>query len=465
MKKIKIILIILIYIGLMFINTKVLAANTKGTTKNDTTRIREEASTDSNTVTLVPNGKEVEITATEGEWYKVSYTDEGLTYVGYIRKDMLTVEGEAQETETTSNKEDVVEQKNTEENKQDENSEKSSSKIQIRILPLINSQTIAEINNSQKITVTETIGNWSYIETSKKSGWVMTRQIENIEQEEEQTTNTENETSVEENQNNEEKEEETKKEETQETKIKYVSTETLNLREEAKTDAPIVQQLALNTIVTVIEEVDDTWSKVQVGGNTGYIASKYLSDKKTEVTSRGATEAREDKNKTEETEQKEEEAKSATKTENNNTQKEENKTETKKETATSKKSSGVTGADIVSYAKKYVGYNYVSGGASPSTGFDCSGLTYYIYKQNGYTISRTSGAQASNGKKVSKSNLKAGDLVIFNNSSNTSVGHVGIYIGGNQFIHAANSRKGVITTSLSDSYYSKRFVSGRRIIN
>ena len=463
MKKIKIILIILIYIGLMFINTKVLAANTKGTTKNDTTRIREEASTDSNTVTLVPNGKEVEITATEGEWYKVSYTDEGLTYVGYIRKDMLTVEGEAQETETTSNKEDVVEQKNTEENKQDENSEKSSSKIQIRILPLINSQTIAEINNSQKITVTETIGNWSYIETSKKSGWVMTRQIENIEQEEEQTTNTENETSVEENQNNEEKEEETKKEETQETKTKYVSTETLNLREEAKTDAPIVQQLALNTIVTVIEEVDDTWSKVQVGGNTGYIASKYLSDKKTEVTARGTTETREDK--TEEAEKKEEISKSENKTADNNNKKEENKTETKKETTTSKKSSGVTGSDIVAFAKKYVGYNYVSGGASPSTGFDCSGLVYYVYTQNGYTISRTSREQASDGKKVSKSNLKPGDILLFNNFANTSIGHAGIYIGGNQFIHAPNAKKGVVITSLSNSYYAERFVTGRRIIN
>ena len=56
-------------------------------------------------------------------------------------------------------------------------------------------------------------------------------------------------------------------------------------------------------------------------------------------------------------------------------------------------------------------------------------------------------------------------MVIFNNSSNTAIGHVGIYIGGNTFIHAANSSKGVITTSLSDSYYSARFVTARRIIN
>ena len=55
--------------------------------------------------------------------------------------------------------------------------------------------------------------------------------------------------------------------------------------------------------------------------------------------------------------------------------------------------------------------------------------------------------------------------MIFNNKSNSSVGHVGIYIGGNTFIHAGSSRTGVITTSLSDSYYSKRYVTARRIIN
>ena len=119
----------------------------------------------------------------------------------------------------------------------------------------------------------------------------------------------------------------------------------------------------------------------------------------------------------------------------------------------------------VEYAKKYLGYKYVSGGSSPETGFDCSGFTSYVYKHFGISISRTSGAQASNGTAVSKSNLQAGDLVIFNNKSNSSVGHVGIYIGGNTFIHAGNSGTGVITTSLSDSYYSARYVTGRRIIN
>ena len=66
-----------------------------------------------------------------------------------------------------------------------------------------------------------------------------------------------------------------------------------------------------------------------------------------------------------------------------------------------------------------MGYKYVSGGSSPSTGFDCSGFTSYVYKQCGISISRSSSAQASNGTAVSKSNLQPGVLVIFNNRANT----------------------------------------------
>ena len=110
------------------------------------------------------------------------------------------------------------------------------------------------------------------------------------------------------------------------------------------------------------------------------------------------------------------------------------------------------------FAKKYLGYKYVAGGSSPSTGFDCSGFTQYVYKQCGVSLNRTSDAQASNGTAVSKSNLQPGDLVIF-------TGHVGIYIGNNKFIHAANPSKGVITTSLSDSYYTKTYKTARRIFN
>ena len=132
-----------------------------------------------------------------------------------------------------------------------------------------------------------------------------------------------------------------------------------------------------------------------------------------------------------------------------------NKTSTTK-TTTSSSSSKVTGADIVAYAKKFLGCKYVYGATGPTT-FDCSGFTQYVYKHFGYTLSRTSTDQRKNGKKVKKSDLQPGDIVCFS-------GHVGIYIGGNQFIHAANSKKGIIITSLSDSYYVKNYITARRIL-
>ena len=127
-------------------------------------------------------------------------------------------------------------------------------------------------------------------------------------------------------------------------------------------------------------------------------------------------------------------------------------------------SSGTTGKEVVEYAKQYLGYKYVSGGASPSTGFDCSGFTSYVYNHFGITLNRSSKDQIKNGVAVDRSNLQPGDIVVFNNSANTAIGHVGIYIGGDNFIHAANPSEGVRITSLSSSYYKIRYVGARRVI-
>ena len=125
---------------------------------------------------------------------------------------------------------------------------------------------------------------------------------------------------------------------------------------------------------------------------------------------------------------------------------------------------GTTGTAVVEYAKQYLGYKYVSGGTSPSTGFDCSGFTTYVYKHFGISLNRSSKDQIKNGVAVERSNLQPGDIVVFNNSANTAIGHVGIYIGGDNFIHAANPKEGVRITSLSSSYYKTRYVGARRVI-
>lgn len=120
-------------------------------------------------------------------------------------------------------------------------------------------------------------------------------------------------------------------------------------------------------------------------------------------------------------------------------------------------------SQLVSYAESYMGTPYVWGGTSPS-GFDCSGFTKYCYQAFGVNLNRTAAQQLSNGSKVASGDLAIGDLVFFGNtySSSEAATHVGIYVGNNQFIHAASG--GVKVTSLSDSYYASRYVGARRII-
>ena len=120
------------------------------------------------------------------------------------------------------------------------------------------------------------------------------------------------------------------------------------------------------------------------------------------------------------------------------------------------------GGSIVSIAKQYNGGKYASGGASPS-GFDCSGFTMYVYGQAGISIPRTSGGQAGVGSQVSKSNLQPGDILIFSNTYTNGISHSGIYLGGGQFIHAANSRVGVEINTINSGYWSNHFSYGRRV--
>lgn len=120
-----------------------------------------------------------------------------------------------------------------------------------------------------------------------------------------------------------------------------------------------------------------------------------------------------------------------------------------------------TGQQVASYACQFVGSRYVWGGTTPD-GFDCSGLVYYVYKQFGYTLNRVAADQASNGRHVEPSELQPGDLLCFYSGS-SYIGHVGIYIGNGQFVHASNSTTGVIISDLA-GYYVSRGYEARRII-
>lgn len=121
------------------------------------------------------------------------------------------------------------------------------------------------------------------------------------------------------------------------------------------------------------------------------------------------------------------------------------------------------GQEIANKALSYEGYPYVWGGASPNSGFDCSGFTYYIAKCFSYSIPHGSESQYSYGTYVEKADLLPGDFVFFENTYTYGISHCGIYIGDGNFIHASGSSTGVKISSLNDAYYIQHYYGARRL--
>lgn len=123
-----------------------------------------------------------------------------------------------------------------------------------------------------------------------------------------------------------------------------------------------------------------------------------------------------------------------------------------------------TGSKIVATAKQYLGVPYKWGGTDPS-GFDCSGFVYYVLRSNGINVSRTQTAMYAEGTPVSKSELQPGDVVFFQNTYKAGLSHVGIYVGGGQFIHAPSSGKTVSYADLNSDYYVSHYYGAVRYTN
>lgn len=122
------------------------------------------------------------------------------------------------------------------------------------------------------------------------------------------------------------------------------------------------------------------------------------------------------------------------------------------------------GAMVINTAKLYIGVPFVWDGTSPS-GFDCSGYTQYVMRENGIPIPRTAVEQYSTGTPVDKANMKAGDIVFFT-TYKPGATHVGIYIGEDKFIHATQiPEPGQVAISLlTEPYYAERYIGARRYI-
>ena len=457
--------------SLLFINIS-FAANT-GKVLVETAKLREQANTDSKVLELASQGEEVEILNEEDQWYKVKYKQ----ITGYIRKDLIelnnkeaastneqtkenetqnttenTVENTTENVQTEENK--IVEDNTTDTNKTENEEEivknqkyKITEDVKIKVIPLISSIELDNVKKDEEVEVVEILNDWVKVKTSnEKEGWIIKAKLTTIQEE---TTNTENTTEVTDNaskvetsSNETQTSTDTNTEQTNTTKTMYVNSQSVNLRQKADKTSQVIKSLTLNTKVTVLSSTNG-WAYVDVNGTKGYVAENLLTSTQKETSRSGLT-TREQANS------------NATKTESNSSTTSAVNT-TSKSTTTESTASSKSGSSVVSYAKQFLGCKYVYGGTSPS-GFDCSGFTQYVYKHFGVNLNRTAAAQYSNGKSVTS--LQAGDLVMFGKSG---INHVGIYIGGNAFIHAANKSQGVRTDSMSTGYYKTNYVGARRI--
>lgn len=369
----------------------------------------------------------------------------------------------ATKVEATENDEQVEQTQNIE-NIEKDKQYNLTKEVKVKTLPLIfaiEKETIP----SGKIRVTDILNDWCKIEIAEKSGWIRINTIKNsVEQEnnqedakQEENLNTEGNNNQEqtnsstEEENNQNQQENKTEEVTEISKIGYVKADGLNIRKEPTTSSEAIHSLSFNSKVKITGEIDG-WYRIDYNNQVGYVSQKYVSDTKLpETTARGGYDRTT--------------ASSEENTVANQEAVEENQVETEEEQEEeSTASASSEGNDVVEFAKKYLGYKYVAGGSSPSTGFDCSGFTTYVFRNFGVSLNRSSKDQIKNGTAVSKSNLQPGDIVIFKNQGKTAIGHVGIYIGNGNFIHAANKKEGVVITTLSSSYYSQRYVGARRVI-
>ncbi|OBZ13078.1 glycoside hydrolase [Bacillus sp. FJAT-26390] len=120
--------------------------------------------------------------------------------------------------------------------------------------------------------------------------------------------------------------------------------------------------------------------------------------------------------------------------------------------------------DLISTGKEYIGTPYRFGAPAGVTyAFDCSSFTQFLFKGLDVSLPRTSTAQATIGEKVPKDSLSMGDLVFFK-TNGKSISHVAIYAGNNKIIHSSSSQ-GVTVSNLNTSYWSKTYVTARRVVN
>ena len=354
----------------------------------------------------------------------------------------------------------------------------------IREQPSSDSKILELASQGEEVEIIEKTGDWYKIKYKKITGYLrsdliklkeennnktnstqVNTQIENIVETNTTETNTQTENVVETSTQPENTVVQENENKTETVKTKK-AIKTLKLKITPLINSLEIAELNVNEEVEIKETINDWALVTSTTGKQGWVRVDNLADieKKEEKVSTNETQtttkqqtSRSSMNERTTTTKKET-TQTTSKVETQSKTQTETQTETQKQTTvTESKVTSGKGSEVVAYAKTLLGCKYVYGGTT-TNGFDCSGFTQYVYKHFGINLNRTAAAQYSNGSSVT--NLQAGDLVMFGKSG---INHVGIYIGGNTFIHAANPGKGVTTDTLSTGYYKTNYVGARRI--
>lgn len=234
-------------------------------------------------------------------------------------------------------------------------------------------------------------------------------------------------------------------------RIAKVNTTTLKVRQEPSLESSVLGLIPIDDELLVIEELDD-WIKVNIEEGDGYVAREYVSLRTefVQAESKAEEEARLEK------ERKEREAAQAAARASRQSSQSSSSTSSSSSsntTSTSFSSDGSMGAAVVEYALQFVGNPYVYGGSSLTNGADCSGFVMSVYANFGVSLPHSSASDRTQGYAVDGlENAMPGDLICYS-------GHVAIYMGGGQIVHASTPKTGIIVSSAT----TRQILAIRRI--
>jgi len=424
--------------------------------------LREAQSTSSKVLDQILKGANVIIVDNSDNWYKVQYNNK----TGWLFKDYVSVK------EDKSSEKSVSASSAESNQTKDKTGTVNASKLNVRKTPDTSAEVLGQVPDGSKVTIVDSSGEWYKVVYSNLTGWVSGKYISIVKQSTPEkvvkaslptqpilqtdtkpaaspVTPVQPETSPKLPEDKTLIADKTLQQNSQTIEDKtlaavsipataaketgIISASALNIREGAGTQYKQVGQLSKGQRVEIKSRKDGWYQIVAADGTTGWAHGNYVS-----VTNVIASRADELVD----------------------------KTLVVPEDASKQKDSNLR-SDIVQYAKKYLGVKYVYGGSSPK-GFDCSGFVCYVFNNFDKKLERVAADQSKQGKKISKSELKPGDLVFFDTNGNHNyVNHSGIYIGDGKFIHASSgsSNKKVVISDLTSGFYNESYMTARRILD